>query len=80
MESVDNNGNFVFSPLTHFTGGYKSTPHPQKREAQRCGAGYLNGQAATFLACWRFGRCSSFINLSVLILFEPMRVFFFSSV
>lgn len=31
--------NLVFSDsiVSQFSGGYKSTPHPQKREAQRCG-------------------------------------------
>lgn len=32
----NNTGNLVFSD-SQFSGGYKSTPHPQKREAQRCG-------------------------------------------
>lgn len=47
------------------------------RSVKHKDAGYLNAQAATCLVCSRFGRrCSSFINLSVFILFELMHVFF----
>lgn len=43
-------------------------------------AGYLEGQEATFVACWGFARSFPFINLSALMLLEPMHAPFFSSV